>query len=65
MYILAVADEVGHGVSHSQCLHRWFNSTNPSIKKGRWSEQEDEVADSIQLYSGIPQPVEGGVPISG
>ena len=47
---VAVADYVGHGFSHSQCLHRWFNSTNPTIKKGRWSENEDEVYNNMHVH---------------
>ena len=42
LIISTVAAYVGNGYSHSQCLHRWFNSTNPTIKKGRWSKEEDE-----------------------
>ena len=49
IHVSAVADDVGHGFSHSQCLHRWFNSTNPAIKKGRWSEEEDEVTKCIHV----------------
>ena len=27
----------------NQCLNRWEKSLNPSIKRGKWSQKEDEV----------------------
>ena len=42
--LVAVSEYVGGGCSHNQCLHRWFNSINPQIKKGRWNKDEDEVS---------------------
>ena len=40
---LIVADYLGDRTSN-QCLNRWEKSLNPSIKRGKWSQKEDEVA---------------------
>lgn len=37
-----------HGRSGKQCRERWFNNLNPGLKKGNWSEEEDEMI--FQLY---------------
>ena len=39
---LTVADYLGDRTSN-QCLNRWEKSLNPSIKRGKWSQKEDEV----------------------
>ena len=33
--------EVIKGRSGKQCRERWFNTLNPNVKKGQWSEEED------------------------
>ena len=39
---LIVADYLGDRTSN-QCLNRWEKTLNPSIKRGKWSQKEDEV----------------------
>eukprot|EP01017_Pseudomicrothorax_dubius_P031725 TRINITY_DN4074_c0_g3_i2.p1 TRINITY_DN4074_c0_g3~~TRINITY_DN4074_c0_g3_i2.p1 ORF type:complete len:500 (-),score=94.89 TRINITY_DN4074_c0_g3_i2:168-1667(-) len=36
------------GRSGKQCRERWFNNLNPCVKKGSWSEEEDELI--FKLY---------------
>ena len=35
-----------------QCRERWFNHLDPTIKKGEWSETEDNVVFEAQLVFG-------------
>ena len=40
-----------NGRSGKQCRERWFNTLNPNVKKGNWSQEEDKVIfDLYQKY---------------
>lgn len=47
--------------SDSQCRERWVNSLNPSLKKGKWSKEEDELLLSLigQPWLDICKKIEG------
>lgn len=38
-----IAEAVGGTKSHIQCLHRWQKVLDPSLVKGPWTEEEDQV----------------------
>jgi len=46
-----VADEM-HGRSGKQCRERWHNHLNPDVKKGSWTEEEDEIILTMQAELG-------------
>ena len=31
------------GRTGQQCLHRWQKTLNPTIRRGRWTKEEDKV----------------------
>ncbi|CAJ0888502.1 12516_t:CDS:2, partial [Entrophospora sp. SA101] len=34
-----------------QCLHRWTKRLNPTIRRGRWTEQDDQaLKNAVQMY---------------
>jgi len=35
--------EMERGRTKVQCLNRWNKITHPALKKGQWSEEEDEL----------------------
>ena len=37
-----VADFLGDRTG-DQCMHRWQKTLDPNIKRGKWSEEEDEI----------------------
>jgi len=40
-----------NGRSGKQCRERWFNTLNPNVKKGNWSQEEDKIIfDLYQKY---------------
>mmetsp|Transcript_97508 Transcript_97508/g.278838 ORF Transcript_97508/g.278838 Transcript_97508/m.278838 type:complete len:309 (-) Transcript_97508:332-1258(-) len=41
-----------HGRSGKQCRERWHNHLNPDVKKGSWTEEEDEIILSMQAELG-------------
>ncbi|CAJ0877370.1 6029_t:CDS:10 [Entrophospora sp. SA101] len=35
----------------AQCLHRWTKRLNPTIRRGRWTEQDDQaLKNAVQMY---------------
>jgi len=46
-----VAGELG-GRSGKQCRERWHNHLNPSVKKGDWTAEEDEIILALQAELG-------------
>lgn len=46
-----VADEMGCR-SGKQCRERWHNHLNPDVKKGSWTEEEDEIILTMQAELG-------------
>lgn len=38
--------------SHQDCRKRWFHSLDPSLRKGKWSEQEDQALRKLYTELG-------------
>ncbi len=38
----SICAESIQGRSGKQCRERWFNNLNPNVKKGQWTQEEDE-----------------------
>ena len=37
------------GRTGSQCMHRYIKSINPSIKRGKWDQEEDDVSRKFEI----------------
>ncbi|XP_066932814.1 uncharacterized protein [Clytia hemisphaerica] len=48
---ILVADHV-EGKTQDQCIHRWEHTLNPNIKRGKWSQEEDEALMEAVLRLG-------------
>lgn len=49
---MAVAAEYFPGRSDVQCLHRWQKVLNPTLVKGPWTKQEDDIIIALVAKHG-------------